>query len=171
FTFAATSSGSGKEKLVSEANTEANTKHTAPTASASPARTQVGPLTLLSVSPAGGTHHANGGAPITLTFSSALSPDTPLPKLSPKVPGSWQVSGATATFTPASGFLPDTPVTLKIPGGPAGMMGADTSAGTLAKGSTVKFKTGSYSVLGLQQILTELGYVPLTWTPSADAAA
>jgi peptidoglycan hydrolase-like protein with peptidoglycan-binding domain len=165
-TFAATSSGSGKEKLVSEANT----KHTAPAAASSPTPTPVGPLTLLSVSPAGGTHHANGGAPITLTFSSALSPDTPLPKLSPKIPGSWQVSGDTATFTPASGFLPGTGVTLKIPGGPAGMTGADASAGTLATGSTVKFKTGSYSVAGLQQILAQLGYLPLTWTPSASGA-
>ncbi|HTR94155.1 MAG TPA: L,D-transpeptidase family protein [Trebonia sp.] len=159
--FAATSSGTGKEKLVSEGNT----KKTAPTASASPTPTPVGPLTLLSVSPVGGTHDANGGAPITLTFSSALSQDTPLPKLSPKIPGSWQVSGDTATFTPASGFLPDTAVTLKIP---ASMTGADASAGTLAKGSTVRFKTGTYSVLRLQQILAQLGYLPLTWTASAS---
>ena len=166
--FAATSaSGTGKEKLVSEGNT----KHTAPTASASPTPTPVGPLTLLSVSPAGGTHQANGGAPITLTFSSALSPGTPLPKLSPKIPGSWQVAGDTATFTPASGFLPDTAVTLKIPGGAAGMTGADASAGTLAKGSTVRFKTGTYSLLRMQQILAQLGYLPLTWTPSASSAA
>ena len=164
--FAATS-GTGKEKLVSEGNA----KKTTPTASASPTPTPVGPLTLLSVSPAGGAHDANGGAPITLTFSSALSPGTPLPKLSPKIPGSWQVSGDAATFTPASGFLPDTAVTLKIPGGAAGMTGADASAGTLAKGSTVRFKTGTYSVLGLQRILTQLGYLPLTWTPSASGAA
>jgi hypothetical protein len=133
--FAATSAtGSGKEKLVSEGNT----KQAAPTAAASPTPTPVGPLTLLSVSPVGGTHNANGGAPITLTFSSALSPATPLPKLAPKIPGAWQVSGDTATFTPASGFLPGTAVTLKIPGGMAGMSGADASAGTLAEGSTVK---------------------------------
>jgi peptidoglycan hydrolase-like protein with peptidoglycan-binding domain len=164
--FAATA-GTGKEKLVSESNT----KKTAPTAAASPTPTPVGPLTLLSVSPVGGTHDANGGAPITLTFSSALSPSTPLPKLSPKIPGSWQVSGDTATFTPTSGFLPDTNVTLKIPGGLTGMTGADASAGNLATGSTVKFKTGSYSVLGLQQILTQLGYLPLTWTPSASGGS
>jgi hypothetical protein len=159
-TFAATS-GTGKEKLVSEGNTN----KAAPTASASPTPTPVGPLQLLSVSPVGGTHNANGGAPITLTFSSALSPGTPLPKLSPKIPGSWQVSGDTATFTPASGFLPNTAVTLKIP---ADMTGADTSAGTLAQGSTVRFKTGTYSVLRLQQILAQLGYLPLTWTASAS---
>ena len=59
-----------------------------------------GRCTLLSVSPADGTHHANGGAPITLTFSSALSPGTPLPTLSPEDRRQLAVSGATATFTP-----------------------------------------------------------------------
>jgi peptidoglycan hydrolase-like protein with peptidoglycan-binding domain len=128
----------------------------------------VKPLRLLSVSPADGTRHANGGAPITLTFSSALSPGTPLPTLSPKIAGSWKVSGATATFTPAAGYLPDTKVTLTIP---AGMAGAATAAGTLKKASTVKFTTGDYSTLGLQLILTQLGYLPLTWTPAASGSA
>ena len=32
------------------------------------------------------------------------------------------------------------------------------------------FTTGSYSTLGLQQILTQLGYLPFTWTPAATAA-
>ncbi len=67
------------------------------------------------MSPAGGTHDANGAAPITVKFSSALSPQTPLPTLSPSIKGSWQVSGDTATFTPATGFLPDTTVRVTSP--------------------------------------------------------
>jgi peptidoglycan hydrolase-like protein with peptidoglycan-binding domain len=125
-----------------------------------------GPLTLLSVSPAAGSRHANGGAPITLTFSSALAPGTPLPTLSPKIAGSWAVSGSTATFTPSYGYAPGTTVTLKIPGGRAGMSGAAASAGTLGTSSRVKFTTGSYSTLRLQQILAQLGYLPLVWTPA-----
>lgn len=127
-----------------------------------------GPLRLLSVSPAGGTSGVNGGAPITLTFSSPLSPATPLPTLSPKIAGSWKVSGTTATFTPSSGFQPDTKVTLTVPGG---MTGAATSAGTFKKTSSVTFTTGTYSTLGLQQLLTRLGYLPLTWTPAAGGSA
>src|SRR5262249_54336638 len=99
---------------------------------------------------------------------SALSPGTPLPTLSPKIAGSWEVSGATATFTPAAGYLPDTKVTLTIP---AGMAGAATSAGTLKKPSTVKVTTGSYSALGLQLIPPALGYLPLTWPPAASGRA
>ena len=161
--FAATSSA-GQEKLVDAGNSKQLAKPNSSVAPAAPAR----PLRLLSVSPAGGARHANGGAPITLTFSSALSPGTPLPTLSPKIAGSWKVSGATATFTPAAGYLPDTKVTLTIP---AGMAAAATSASTLKKASTVKFTTGSYSTLGLQLILTQLGYLPLTWTPAATGSA
>ena len=160
--FAATSAhAAGQENL---ANTGDSKQLSKPAASTTPSA-KVAPLRLLSVSPAGGTHAANGGAPVTLTFSSALAPATPLPTLSPKIAGSWQVSGATATFTPSSGYLPDTKVTLTIP---AGMDGAAAGAGTLNQASRVTFTTGSYSTLGLQQILTQLGYLPFTWTPAAS---
>jgi hypothetical protein len=156
--FAATGHAAGQEKLVNDGNSKPLAKASAP----------AGALRLLSVSPADGTHDANGGAPITLTFSSALSPATPLPSLSPQVAGSWKVSGATATFTPSSGFLPDTQVKLTIPGS---MAGAAASAGTLSKASSVTFTTGTYSTLGLQELLTELGYLPFTFTSSGTGSA
>ena len=157
--FAATSAhGSGQEKLAGDS------KQLSKSAASAPAK----PLRLLSVSPGGGTNNVNGGGPITLTFSSALSPATPLPVLSPKIAGSWKVSGNSATFTASSGYLPDTKVKVTIPGN---MAGAATSAGTLKKASSVTFTTGTYSTLGLQQILTRLGYLPLTWTPTASASA
>jgi hypothetical protein len=165
--FAATSSQASGQENLTAANGPGN--GASPAAPASPSAKPAGPLRLLSVSPAGGTADANGGAPVKLTFSSALSPSTPLPALSPKVAGSWKVSGATATFTPSSGYLPGTKVTVKVPGGTAGMTGQAASAGTLAKPATVTFKTGQYATLRLQQILTQLGYLPLTFT--ADAAA
>jgi peptidoglycan hydrolase-like protein with peptidoglycan-binding domain len=159
--FAASSHGAGQEKLVNDSDSKPLAK------SSAPASASARPLRLLSVSPVGGTHDANGGAPITLTFSSALAPSTPLPSISPKIAGNWQVSGTTATFTPSSGFLPDTRVKLTIPGG---MTAAAASAGTLAKTSSVTFTTGSYSTLGLQQLLAKLGYLPLTFASSAAAS-
>jgi len=157
--FAATSAhGSGQETLANAGDGKHYTKSAAP----------AGPLRLLSVSPADGTLAANGGAPITLKFSSALAPSTPLPTLSPKIAGAWRVTGTTATFTPSSGFLPDTKVTLTVP---RGMAGAAASAGTIKKASSVTFTTGSYSTLGLQVILSRLGYLPLTWTPAANETA
>ncbi len=140
-----------------------NSKPVTPSESAKPTTAPVQPLRIVSISP-GQSHAVNGGAPVTVTFSAALTPLTPLPSLSPKIAGNWQVSGATATFTPSYGYLPGTTVTLKIPGGAAGMRGQGASVGPLTTSRTVTFTTGSFSVLRLQQDLAQLGYLPLTWT-------
>jgi peptidoglycan hydrolase-like protein with peptidoglycan-binding domain len=159
--FAATTThAAGQEKL-------ANASDGRQLGESATASKPAGPLHLLSVSPAGGTQDANGGAPVTLTFSSALSPATPLPTLSPKIAGTWKVSGDTVAFIPASGYLPDTKVKLTIP---ADLTGAAASAGTLRKSSSITFTTGTYSTLGLQQLLAQLGYLPLTWTPAPGGA-
>jgi peptidoglycan hydrolase-like protein with peptidoglycan-binding domain len=129
------------------------------------------PLHVVSVSPGSGAHGVNGAAPIKVTFSSDLAPSTPLPSLSPKIPGSWQVSGRTAAFTPQAGYLPGTTVTVKIPGGRnAGVQGTAGAGNVLAKAKTVSFTTGSFSTLRLQELLTQLGYLPFTWTPSDPAS-
>ena len=160
--FVATASGSGHETLSNVSDNKQATKPAPVKTTAPPA----GPLTLISVTPAAGDRHANGGDPITVKFSSALSAQTPLPTLSPSVPGSWQVSGDTATFTPTAGYVAGTTVQVKVPGGADGMLGAAASAGTLAKTSRTTFTTGSYSTVRLQQLLAQLGYLPLDWTPS-----
>ena len=160
--YAATSSnGSGHETLANVSNntTVTTTHHVKPKPKPAP----VVPLKVLSVTPASGAHGANGADPITVKFSAALSPQTPLPTLSPSVKGSWQVSGDTATFTPATGYLADTRVKVTVP---AGMLPASASAGPLKQASVTSFTTGTYSTLRLQELLTQLGYLPLTWTPS-----
>ena len=129
------------------------------------------PLRVVSVTPASGTHGANGGAPVTVTFSSALAPNSPLPTLSPKISGSWQVAGDTATFTPSYGFLPRTNVTVRIPGGNGGAQGAATAAGTLKTSQSVSFTTGSFSTLRMQQVLAQLGYLPVDWAPDGSTAS
>ena len=129
------------------------------------------PLRVVSVTPAGGTHGVNGAAPITVTFSSALAPQSPLPTLSPKISGSWQVAGDTATFHPSYGYLPGTNVTVHIPGGSGGVRGAAASAGTLTTSQTDSFATGSFSTLRLQQVLAQLGYLPLDWAPDGSSAS
>ena len=136
--------------------------HSARKAPAAPAP----PLKVISVSPSSGARDVNGASEIAVTFSAALTPQTPLPVLTPKIAGSWQVSGDTATFTPSYGYLPGTTVTVLIPGGKTGMRGTAVSAAVLQKSSSTTFTTGSFSTLRLQQVLSQLGYLPLTWTPS-----
>jgi hypothetical protein len=144
----------------------------------------VAPLQVLSVSPASGTRGANGAAPVKVTFNEPLAASTPVPALSPKISGNWAVSGDSITFQPQAGYMPDTHVTLSIPAGSTGVEAAGLAAagttttaqtgdGLLAKSATVSFTTGSYShsTLRLQQLLAQLGYLPLTFTPAAPAIA
>ena len=131
-------------------------------------------LQTLSVTPAAGAKGINGADPIRVQFSAPLAANTPMPTLSPHITGSWQVEGDTAVFTPAIGYKQNTKVTLKIPGGANGMIsvdGASAGGGLLAANVTQSFTTGSFSTMRLQQVLSQLGYLPLTWTQKANTAA
>ena len=127
-------------------------------------------LQVTSVTPGSNSRNVNGTSSIEVGFSAPLAADSALPKLSPSVAGSWKVVGSTATFTPAAGFPEDTTVSLTIAAGSSGMRsaaGAKAGAGGyLASGFTRSFTTASYSTLRLEQLLAQLGYLPLTWTAS-----
>ena len=132
------------------------------------------PIQVLSVTPASDAKNVNGAAPIKVQFSAPLAANTPMPTLSPQIAGSWQVEGDTAVFTPVAGYTENTRVTVNIPGGSGGMISLDGASagagGLLASGATESFTTGSYSTLRLQQLLSQLGYLPLTWTPTSETA-
>jgi peptidoglycan hydrolase-like protein with peptidoglycan-binding domain len=131
------------------------------------------PLQITSVTPGANSRNANGTSPIQVSFSAPLAQDTPLPRLSPSVAGSWKVDGPSATFTPSTGVPETTTVTLTVPGGSSGMRseaGAKAGAGGyLASGFTRSFTTAPYSTLRLEQLLAQLGYLPLTWAPAGTA--
>ena len=131
------------------------------------------PLQVLSVTPVSGAKRVNGAAPIKVQFSAPLAANTPMPTLSPHITGSWQVEGDAAVFTPAVGYFENTKVKLTIPRGASGMRsvaGASAgSGGLLAASVTQTFTTGSFGTLALQQALTRLGYLPLTWTPKSKS--
>ena len=132
-------------------------------------------LQVLSATPAAGAKAVNGAAPIRVQFSAPLAASTPMPTLSPHIAGSWQVEGDTAVFTPAVGYFQNSKVKLTIPGGPNGMISVDGASagagGLLASTVTESFTTGSFSTLRLQELLSQLGYLPLTWTQKANTAA
>jgi peptidoglycan hydrolase-like protein with peptidoglycan-binding domain len=140
---------------------------------AKPAAHPAAALQVTSVTPGSNSRSVNGTAPIQVGFSAPLARNSPLPRLSPSVAGSWKVDGSSATFTPAAGFPEDTTVTVAVPGGSSGTRsaaGAKAGAGGyLASGFTQSFTTASYSTLRLEQLLAQLGYLPLTWTSSGTA--
>src|SRR5260370_39274494 len=58
-----------------------------------------------------------------------------------------------------------------MPGGGGGMVSVGGvsvgSGGLLASGTNATWSTGSFSTLRLQQVLSQLGYLPFTWTPKS----
>jgi peptidoglycan hydrolase-like protein with peptidoglycan-binding domain len=139
--------------------------HAAPVPSVQPSETSspdqaAGVFQVVSITPTPGTHGVNGASPIWVQFSAPLSASTPLPQISPKIAGNWTVQGDLAVFVPAGGFFEDTKVTITVP---SGVTSAD-GTGTLSSPVTDSFTTGSFSTTRLQQLLAQLGYLPLTWT-------
>jgi peptidoglycan hydrolase-like protein with peptidoglycan-binding domain len=127
-------------------------------------------LDVVSVSPSDHARDVNGTDPIRVTFSAPLAANSPMPKIYPSVSGSWKRDGDSVVFRPSTGFTDETYVTIKVPGGASGVQsaaGAKVGAGgQLASAVSHSFTTAPYSTLRLQQLLAQLGYLPLTWTPS-----
>jgi hypothetical protein len=128
------------------------------------------PLQVISVTPARGASRVNGAAPVRVVFSAALAVDSPLPRLSPAIAGSWQrLAGDAIQFVPAHGFKPLTSVRLRIPAGSGGVRSA--GGGQLAAKVTVRFRTGNFRAGRMDELLAQLGYLPMTWTPASPAGA
>jgi peptidoglycan hydrolase-like protein with peptidoglycan-binding domain len=126
------------------------------------------PLQVTSASPGNGSTGVNGASPVQVAFSAPLAQSSPLPTFSPTVPGSWHAgSGGTMVFTPTTPFAPGTAETLSIPGGASGVHSA--KGGLLATPATFHFVTAGWSTLRLEQLLAQLHYLPLTWTPIASS--
>ena len=122
------------------------------------------PLTVTSVSPTG--TNVAAGSTIAVQFSTDLAPGSPMPTLSPAVPGSWAVLSPSLLQFQASGpLVPGATETITVPGGPAGAVSSEGRH--LAQTFTSPFTVAPGSTLRLQQLLAELGYLPLTFTPAS----
>jgi peptidoglycan hydrolase-like protein with peptidoglycan-binding domain len=125
----------------------------------SPAASSTGPakpLKVVSVTP----HKLSGTGQITVTFASALSPQSPLPTLSPMVPGEWARVGSTAVFTPSGAYPPASTVTVHM---------ARRASGKAKVIATATTPNGS--LLRAEQILARLRYLPLTTSASPPVGA
>jgi len=122
----------------------------------------VQPLTVTSITPTAHAQTVDGAAPIRVVFSSPLAADSPWPTLSPSIDGTWtKVNSRTIEFHPVSGFTELTHVKLTIPAGASGVKSA--KGGQLAAPVVQPFRTGKFSTMRLEQLLAQLGYLPLTW--------
>jgi peptidoglycan hydrolase-like protein with peptidoglycan-binding domain len=123
-------------------------------------------LRVVSFTPARGSKGVNGTAPVRVQFSTALAPDSPMPTITPQVAGNWVADGKDAVkFVPTMGFGQSLHVKVHVPNGAAGVRSVDGQL--LAHARTARFETAGYSTVRLAELLGQLGYLPLTWAPSA----
>ena len=90
-----------------------------------------------------------------------------MPMFSPPGAGIWRMVGRTTlSFLASAPFLPTATESLVIPPGAAA--GPETaSGGRLTQPATVSFSVAQASTERLQQLLAQLNYLPLSFTPSA----
>jgi peptidoglycan hydrolase-like protein with peptidoglycan-binding domain len=137
-----------------------------PTPATQSAKTTILPFDVVATTPSGGTQTVPSGTTITVTFSAPISSQSPMPTLSPGVPGRWSlVSAEELEFVPSAPLVPGATESVTIPGGSSGMVSQQGIR--LAASHTVPFSVAPGSVLRLQQLLAELGYLPLNFTPTA----
>ena len=136
---------------------------------ASPSASAVtAPLQLVSETPAAGARGVNGVTTIKIHFSAPVAPNSAMPTITPRLSGSWQGAGtSTLEFVPTAGFRQYARVRVTIPGGSTGVKSAQ--GGVLASSVSIRFHIGSYQSARLDQVLAQLGYLPLTWIPAAGA--
>ncbi len=120
--------------------------------------------------PASGADNIAYDSAITLKFSVPLAAHTPLPTISPPVAGRWsRLSPTTLTFQPQGNLVPLEQITVRIPGGSGGM--ESTAGVTLSASVSTSFTVEDAPVLRLQQLLAELGYLPVTFVRTSPTGA
>jgi peptidoglycan hydrolase-like protein with peptidoglycan-binding domain len=128
------------------------------------------PLEVVAVTPVDGTTGVPSDATVTVKYSVPLSAHSPVPTLTPAVAGSWQqVDPTTMVFVAAAPLVPSSTETVTVPAGAGGILGAGGQ--TLAQGATVHFAVADGSTLRLQQLLAQLAYLPVSFTPARPLAA
>jgi lipoprotein-anchoring transpeptidase ErfK/SrfK len=126
----------------------------------------VRPLSVHASSPAAGAQGVASNADISITFSSPVSLGPDKPTLSPAVAGQWvQPSPTTIRYDLAAPLVPYSNEEVNIPGGASGVKAKDGA--TLPASSSYGFTVAPGDTLRLQELLAQLGYLPLTFTSSA----
>jgi lipoprotein-anchoring transpeptidase ErfK/SrfK len=151
----------------SGSNHAAGTAGTTTTAAAAaPAKA----LSIVSTTPTAGAVNVPSDIAITVHLSGPLAAASPMPTLNPAVAGTWkQVGSSTLAFAATAPLVPSTAETLTVPGGTTGLR--TQSGSTLSAPLTVSFTVAQGSTTRLQQLLAQLNYLPVAFTPTGPAAS
>jgi lipoprotein-anchoring transpeptidase ErfK/SrfK len=119
-------------------------------------------LAVQSTSPGTGARSVASDASVSIRFSTPIASGTVLPSIRPPVAGTWRQTTATELrFTPKRSLVPYRSETVTVP---KGLRAADGT--TLGAPVAFHFTVASGSTLRLQELLAELDYLPLSFTPS-----
>ena len=115
--------------------------------------------------PRAGSANVASTASISLTFTKPVALHKVTPVLTPHVAGNWvQSSPTTLSFDLAAPLVPGVQEQVTVPGGTSGLLGA--TGEELARPTTVTFDIAPGDMLRVQQLLAELDYLPLSFTPA-----
>jgi len=129
--------------------------------------TPAGAFRVLSATPADQSTQVPTDATITVQFSRPLDPHSPTPTLTPAVAGTWQVVTPDAfSFVATAPLVPAGTETVTVPAGVTSASGKQ-----LGTPYTTEFSVALGSTLRLQQLLAQLGYLPVTFTPAGPLTA
>jgi peptidoglycan hydrolase-like protein with peptidoglycan-binding domain len=127
-------------------------------------------MNVVSVSPVDGASGVPSDATITVQFSEPLAAHTPVPTLTPAVAGTWQrVTPTTLAFVAAAPLVPSSTETVTVPAGSGGVVSSGGVA--LGQAATVQFTVAAGTTLRLQQLLAQLGYLPVSFAPAGPLTA
>jgi peptidoglycan hydrolase-like protein with peptidoglycan-binding domain len=121
-------------------------------------------VVVTAITPGSGAADVATNSPLTVNYSEPLSTTPPLPTLSPPVAGTWTASGAVLTFVPTGGWLPYATETVTVPPGASSMV--DGIKAVSKATTTTTFTVADGSETRLEQMLSELGYMPFTFAPT-----
>jgi L,D-transpeptidase catalytic domain len=116
-----------------------------------------GPLHVRAITPTG-----SADMPVRVIFNNPLTTSSPMPTITPAVAGTWvHLSASELSFQAASPLLPGTAYTVTVP---ATTTQADGTTLRTAVSRQIGVAVGS--TLRLNQVLAELGYLPLRFVPT-----
>jgi len=126
------------------------------------------PLRVRSITPSPGSGSVRYMQAFQVRFSDPISANSPMPRFAPPLPGGWSGTGTDIlVFHPRGNSVPFSTERLIVPGGRHGIKALDGAK--LAATVKAKFTVAPGSRLRLEQLLAELGYLPLRFVPTGSA--
>jgi len=128
------------------------------------------PLVVVSTTPVTGAVNVPSAQVVTVRFSLPVAGVAGMPMFNPPVNGLWvKVGPSSLSFQADAPFIPTSTETLVIPAGVAGPQASGHEV--LSAPVTVTFTVAQASTERLQQLLAQLNYLPLSFTPAGPLSS